>query len=74
MKRFKLVSVEINDQHTKFSLFDPAGANCGFITILSEDVPDFISQWNWNGTLEWKNGLAPNSILSPRTITQNTTT
>jgi hypothetical protein len=58
MKRFKLRCEDSNEHHTKFTLFDAAGANCGRITVRTEDVWDLIGKFNWDGTVDW-NSITP---------------
>lgn len=52
-KKFKLQCNSTNSKHTSFTLFDPAGVNCGTIRVLTSDVRDFISYDNWSGTVFW---------------------
>lgn len=58
MKRFTIRCEEWTKVHVRFSLFDPAHANCGLVTLRVEDVSDFISKTNWNGGIDW-NGKIP---------------
>lgn len=62
MKPFKLSCVESNERHTIFNVFDPKGANCGRLTILTEDVINFL-QHSWNGNIFW-NGKMPEAVMS----------
>ena len=62
MKRFTIRCEEWTKVHVRFSLFDPAHANCGLITLRVEDVSDFISKTNWNGSINW-NGKIPEEGL-----------
>lgn len=57
MTKYKLDCIEWNVKHVKFRVFDPAGANCGFLTIESSDVINFV-QNSWNGDVFW-NGFGP---------------
>jgi len=59
MKSFLIRCENWNREHTKFSLFDPAGANCGFITIRTQDLSAFIDTKNWNGRIDWNGKLSP---------------
>lgn len=58
---FKLSCSEWNVKHVKFNLFDPHGANCGKIVILTEDVLQF-AKYSWNGNIAW-NGRFPDDIV-----------
>lgn len=55
MSTWYLDCMESNERHTKFRLFDPQGANCGTLCIITTDVPEFIAN-KWNGDVQW-NGL-----------------
>ncbi len=57
MKKFTLSCLSTNPTHTKFQIYDPHGANCGEITVLSEDAEKFVA-FNWSGTVLW-NGKQP---------------
>ena len=57
MKRFTMRCEQWNTQHVKFSLFDPSGANCGWIVIRTDDIADFIARDNWNGGIDWNDNL-----------------
>ena len=56
-KQFKLSCREWNRSHVHFTVFDPVGANCGNITVRTEDALMFVSH-SWDGIVEW-NGRAP---------------
>lgn len=47
----------VNDQHTQFTLIDWKRANCGVITILTDDVRRFMREV-WRGNIDWQ-GLWP---------------
>jgi hypothetical protein len=49
---YKLVCLECNEAHAKFNLFDPKGANCGMVTIATEDLHTFTGL-NWKGLVQW---------------------
>lgn len=51
-KQFKLRCDSSNSKHTRFTMFDPAGANCGSICINTCDVVPFMGQ-DWNGEIDW---------------------
>jgi len=55
-KSFLLRCEQSNPQHTQFSLFDPQGANCGTITVLTSAVDGFI-RYDWNGNVDWNGKL-----------------
>ena len=66
MKRFTLRCESYDHVHVKFSLFDPANANCGLITIRTEDVTDFIGKGNWEGAINWNKKLPEDElVISP---------
>lgn len=52
MSNWKLNCVSVNPIHTRFVVFDPHGAWCGEITLLTSDVLDF-AQHVWNGVVNW---------------------
>ena len=54
-KQFRLSCLEVNQRHTKFNVFDPHGANCGTLTLLTKEVKDFL-RFDWNAEIDW-NGL-----------------
>lgn len=58
--RFRISCIETNQRHTKFTLYDPHGANCGVITILTDDVRLFL-QRSWNGDIFWHDHI-PQSL------------
>lgn len=62
--RYCIVCREWNDRHVKFALFDGAGANCGFVTVLSSDVFRFI-QTAWHGDIFWENKVPTDAIDNP---------
>ena len=53
MKKFKLTCTFSNPGHTRFTLFDYEGANCGQLTLRTKDVDYFLDAWlgdiDWNG-------------------------
>lgn len=55
--KFKLDCFESNGFHTRFKVFDPRGANCGELCILTQDAASFVAD-NWNGLVFW-NGHEP---------------
>lgn len=57
---FSLDCVDWNSQHVKFRVFDRRGANCGEITILTEDVVEFVRD-TWCGNVQW-NGKLPDNM------------
>jgi hypothetical protein len=63
VKRFKLRCDSSNPQHMRFTLFDHTGANCGSITIRTEDAVAFHSKYNWNGDIDWNAQPLPNTFL-----------
>jgi hypothetical protein len=63
MKPFTLTCLESNTRHTKFNVFDPTGANCGTLTILTDDVVGFI-QRSWKGNINW-DGKMPDDDAHP---------
>lgn len=52
LSRFKLSCVEVNGKHTKFNIYDPAGANCGQITVNTKDVICLVRD-TWRGNVDW---------------------
>ena len=56
-KGFKLVCQDWGNTHARFILFDPVGANCGTIVLLTGDALDFV-KYDWNGSVFW-NGKGP---------------
>jgi len=56
-KPYKLSCMDWNSRHVRFALYDPFGANCGEISVLSGDVQNFISN-SWSGDVLW-NGKSP---------------
>lgn len=56
-KGFKLVCQDWGNTHARFILFDPVGANCGTIILLTGDALDFV-KYDWNGSVFW-NGKGP---------------
>ena len=63
MKAFKLIGVDyITNDSVTFNISDPRGDMCGYAIVRYDEVSDFIS--HWKGALEWRSGLAPNSILT----------
>jgi len=51
-RSFKLRCESRNANHTKFSIFDQTGANCGTLTVRSQDAEDFV-RFDWNGDVDW---------------------
>lgn len=62
MPKYNLSCFDSNLQHTKFNMFDATGANCGRLTILTEDVVNFLTN-NWKGNIDW-NGMIPDVVLN----------
>jgi len=58
--KFTISCKDTNPRHTTFAVYDFRGANCGTLTILTDDIPDFI-QRSWNGNIQW-NGRFPRSV------------
>lgn len=54
LSRFKLSCVSVNEHHTVFNIFDPAGANCGQITVNTTDVIALVRD-TWRGNIDWNN-------------------
>lgn len=52
----KFKCTDINERHSKFNLYDKAGANCGHIAILTTELTEFAALWR--GTIDW-NGFDP---------------
>ncbi len=50
--KFKLSCISSNSRHTVFTVFDSRGANCGQLTVLTDDVILFVSR-NWAGDVSW---------------------
>ncbi len=63
MKLYKLDCTEWNPQHVKFRVFDPTGANCGFLTVATDDVINFV-KYSWRGNLFW-HGHMPQDVVEP---------
>jgi hypothetical protein len=70
---FKLRCDNIGPAHTRFTLFDPAHANCGSLTILTSDLTDFV-YYSWKGRVDWnerarksckRKGWAEGEFLQP---------
>jgi len=61
MKYYKLSCKETNPRHTTFGVYDPHGAYCGTLTLLTADVRIFVQE-SWSGIIFW-NGLTPESAL-----------
>lgn len=59
MKKFKLDCMDANPAHVRFRVLDWLGANCGNLTIRTEDAVRFVAE-NWNGEVFW-NGKIPSS-------------
>ncbi len=59
-KKFKLRCDSTNSMHTRFTMFDQVGANCGNITVRTADVLDFIAH-DWAGDVDW-NGNLPEGL------------
>ena len=57
MRKYKLSCISWNARHVAFAVFDARGANCGQVTVLTDDVADFV-RYSWNGDIHW-NGLVP---------------
>lgn len=53
---FRLSCAAVNARHVSFALFDPAGANCGTVTILRADAKRFIAE-DWRGDVSWNGRL-----------------
>lgn len=51
-RKYRLECKHIDLMHTRFALYDPTGANCGNIIVLTSDARNFISR-NWNGNVDW---------------------
>jgi len=64
--KFKLSCTKWDSSHIWFNVFDATGANCGTITVLTDDVIDFVSK-NWNGDVTW-NGIFTASSDSNREV------
>ena len=71
-KRYKLDCQEWNDRHVKFVVFDPKGANCGMLTVETQDVINFV-QHSWGGDIFW-NGKMPEDIVLATAATIDTMT
>jgi hypothetical protein len=59
-RKFKLRCTGTNTRHTKFTLFDASGANCGAICIETTDVVLLIGR-DFQGDLDW-NGFVPEPL------------
>jgi hypothetical protein len=59
---YKLYCVESNVMHVRFNLFDPKGANCGSLCVLTEDVENFLMN-SWKGSINW-DGKIPERLIS----------
>lgn len=59
---YTLDCIDWNDQHVKFRVFDHTGANCGFLTILTRNVRNFVGRC-WNSDIRW-NDKAPKDFIS----------
>lgn len=57
-RKYKLDCFEWNSQHVRFRVFDTKGANCGTLTVLTEDVFEFV-QNSWNGDIVWNGKHIP---------------
>ena len=56
--KLKLSCLDSNAGHTRFIVFDTHGANCGIITISTQEE-DLIALLNsWSGPIEW-HGIDP---------------
>jgi len=64
-KQYKLDCMEWNPRHVKFNVFDPTGANCGILTILTDDALNFV-KYSWNGDISW-HGKGPKDIVMNNT-------
>jgi hypothetical protein len=60
--QYKIHCIEWNPRHVKFDVYDPPGANCGTLTILTDDVLNFITN-SWNGDIFW-HGKMPKDFLA----------
>lgn len=49
---FKLRGDDIGSVHARFTLFDPEHANCGKLTIRTNDLSDFV-YYSWKGRVDW---------------------
>jgi len=65
MNHYKLNCTSWNGQHVRFTVFDPKGANCGEICVLTGDVFNFIRS-SWRGDVFW-NGLMPEAAVMSAT-------
>jgi len=60
MRKYKINCTEWNSRHVKFNVFDPAGANCGRLTIATGDTRNFV-KYSWNGYVSWE-GKFPEEV------------
>ncbi len=51
--KYKLECKKADPTHVKFAVYDPVGANCGTISVLTSDVRNFVAR-SWNGNVDWK--------------------
>lgn len=58
--KFKLRCEDTNQKHTRFTLFDGGGANCGSIRIDTADVIILIGR-DFHGHVDW-NGVVPEPL------------
>ena len=66
MKPYKLHCTGSNSRHTQFQVFDPKGANCGTLTVLTSEAMDFV-KFSWTGEVFW-NGLRPTPETEPKAV------
>jgi hypothetical protein len=52
--KYTLRWLSTNARHTRFTVFDHTGANCGDITVLTVDAKEFVDN-NWDGAVDWGN-------------------
>ncbi len=63
--KFELVCLESNHKHTRFVVFDTAGASCGKLCIRTQDLIPFVVA-NWSGNVDYR-GLIPDPLNSNQT-------
>jgi hypothetical protein len=60
--QYKIDCIEWNPRHVKFNVFDPTGANCGVLTILADDVLNFVKN-SWNGNIFWHGKMPKDFVI-----------